>query len=63
MQANVFDIYQIKSTQGTLVFESKIANTTVNNIPNGSGGAMQIIVVDRTEFTAPIKLGTINTKR
>lgn len=25
-------------------------------------GAMQIIVIDRTEFTAPIKTGTTNTK-
>lgn len=63
MHASKYDIFRIKPAHNTLVFESKIANTTINNIPHTSGGATQVIVVDRSEFTIPVKIGTITIRR
>ncbi len=63
MQVNSFDVFQITPKQGAVVYESKIAPTTVNGIPNTTGGATQNIVVDRSQFTLPIKTGTIVIKK
>jgi hypothetical protein len=49
--------------QGAVVFESTIALTTVNGVPNATGGATQTIVVDRNQFTPPVKTGTIVVKK
>lgn len=59
MQVNEFDVYQITPRPGAVAFESKIAPTTVNGIPDTTGGAKQTIVVDRSQFTPPIKTGSI----
>jgi hypothetical protein len=63
MQVNSFYVYQITPRQGAVVFESTIAPTTVNGVPNTTGGAKQSIVVDRTQFTPPVKIGTIVVKK
>lgn len=62
MQVDQFDVYQITPRQGALAFESRVAPTTVNGIPNATGGATQTIVVNRSQFTLPVKIGTIRTK-
>ena len=59
MDSNEFVVYLIRPAKGSIVFESKVAETAVNNVPSRSGGAMQIIVVDRTDFTHPVKIGRI----
>jgi hypothetical protein len=59
MQVNEFDVYQITPRTVAVAFESKIAPTTVNGIPDTTGGAKQTIVVDRNQFTPPIKTGSI----
>jgi hypothetical protein len=61
-QVNNFDLFQIAPTQGAVVFESKVAATTVDGIKNTNGGAKQSIVVDRTKFTPPVKIGSIKVK-
>jgi hypothetical protein len=63
MQVNSFDVFQITPKQGAIVYESKIAPTTVNGLPNTAGGATQDIVVDRSQFTLPVKTGTIVIKK
>ena len=63
MQVDSYDVYQIKPKQGTVVFESKIAPTMVNGVPNTSGGGTQSLVLDRSAFTLPIKIGNIVVKR
>lgn len=63
MQVDSFDVFQITPKQGAVVYESKIAPTTVNGLPNTMGGAMQDIVVDRSQFTLPVKTGTIVIKK
>jgi hypothetical protein len=42
MQVNSFDVFQITPKQGAIVYESKIAPTTVNGLPNTAGGALLI---------------------
>jgi filamentous hemagglutinin len=63
MQVDAFDVFQITPRQGAVVFESTIAPTTVNGVPNTTGGATQTIVVDRNQFTPPVKTGTIVVKK
>lgn len=62
MHADAFDVFQITPRSGALVFESTIAPTTVGGSVNTSGGAKQAIVVDRSQFTPPVKVGTIRVK-
>ncbi|MDP2066526.1 MAG: hypothetical protein U1E02_09105 [Hydrogenophaga sp.] len=62
MHAAQFDVYQITPRQGAVVFESTIAPTTVNGVPSTSGGALQAIVLDRNQFTLPVKVGSIQAK-
>jgi hypothetical protein len=40
----------------------RIAPTTVNGIPNTDGGGMQSLVLDRSQFTLPVKIGNIVIK-
>lgn len=61
-QVESFDVFEIKPRQGALVFESAVAPTTVNGKPDMSGGAKQTIVVDRNQFTPPVKTGSISIK-
>lgn len=63
MQVDKFDVYQITPRQGAVVYESTIAPTTVDGKPNTTGGATQTIVVDRTQFTPPVKIGNISVKK
>jgi hypothetical protein len=56
-------IYQITPKQGAVVFESKIAPTTVNGMPDAAGGATQSLVLDRSQFTLPVKTGSIVIKK
>ncbi len=63
MHVNKFDVYQITPRQGAVVFESKIAPTTVNGIPHTTGGAKQSIVVNRDQFTPPVKTGSIEISK
>jgi hypothetical protein len=63
MQVNSFDVYQMAPKKGAVVFESKIAPTTVNGAPNTAGGATQSIVLDRSQFTIPTITGTITIKK
>jgi|GEM_PF-4378091 hypothetical protein len=53
---------QITPNKGVVGFESTVAPTTVNGVPNTVGGAKQIIVVDRNQFTPPVKTGSIKVK-
>jgi hypothetical protein len=62
MQVSTYDVYQIAPKQAAVVFESKIAPTTVNGVPNTTGGATQSLVLDRSQFSVPIKTGSITTK-
>ena len=62
MQVESFDVFQITPRQGAVVFESTIAPTTVGGIRNTDGGAKQSIVVDRNQFTPPVKIGSITVK-
>ena len=62
MQVSSYDIFEIKPRQGALAFESTIAPTTVNGVPDTVGGAKQMIVVDRNQFTPPVKTGSITTQ-
>lgn len=62
MQVNSYDVFQMTPHNGSVVFESKIAPTTVDGIPNTTGGAPQSIVVDRNQFTLPVKIDTIIIK-
>ena len=62
MQVEKFDVFQITPKQGAVVYESKIAPTMVDGVANTTGGAIQDIVVDRSHFTLPIKIGTVLTK-
>jgi hypothetical protein len=59
MHADAFDVFQITPRPGALVFESTIAPTTVNGVPSTTGGARQTIVVDRNQFTPPVKVGSV----
>ena len=63
MQVNSYDVYQIVPKQGAVVFESKIAPTTVNGVPNTTGGATQSLVLDRSQFTVPVKTGSVTIKK
>jgi hypothetical protein len=63
MQVNSFDVFQITPKQGAVIYESKIAPTTVNGLPNTTGGASQTLVLDRSQFTVPVKTGTILIKK
>ena len=62
MQVNQFDVFQIKPLQNAVVYQSKVAPTTVNSVANTSGGATQTIVLDRNLFTTPVKTGSIKIK-
>ena len=62
MQVNQLDVYLITPKQGAVAFESTIAPTTVDGVLNTTGGAKQTIVVDRNQFTPPIKAGSITVK-
>lgn len=62
MHAEAFDVFQITPKSGALVFESTIAPTTVGGAVSTTGGAKQTIVVDRTKFTLPVKVGTVKVK-
>ena len=62
MQVDNFDVFQIAPYKGAVVFESQIAPTTVNGVPNTTGGAKQAIVVNRSQFTLPIKIGSIKAR-
>jgi hypothetical protein len=47
-----------------MTYESTIAPTKVDGVANTTGGAKQTIVLDRTQFTPPVKTGSIDvTKR
>jgi hypothetical protein len=59
MHADAFDVFQITPRPGALVFESTIAPTTVNGVASTTGGARQTIVVDRNQFTPPVKIGSV----
>ena len=63
MQVDKFDVFQITPKQGAVVYESKIAPTTVNGVANTTGDAIQDIVVDRSMFSLPIKTGTVVLKK
>jgi filamentous hemagglutinin len=64
MQVDKFDVYQIVPRQGAMTYESTIAPTKVDGVANTTGGAKQTIVLDRTQFTPPVKTGSIDvTKR
>ena len=63
MQVDSYDVYQIVPHNGAVVFESKIAPTAVDGIPNTTGGVNQTIVVDRNQFTPPVKIDTIAVKK
>ena len=63
MQVENYDVYQIVPHDGAVVFESKIAPTTVDGIPNTTGGVNQTIVVDRNQFTLPVKIDSIAVKK
>ena len=63
MQVEKFDVFQITPKQGAVVYESKIAPTTVNGVANTTGDAIQDIVVDRSMFSLPIKTGTVVLKK
>jgi hypothetical protein len=60
--ADNYSIYQITPRPGALVYESKVASTIENGKPVTSGGATQTIVVNRDQFTLPVKVGTLSTK-
>ncbi len=59
-QAPNFDIYVIQAKQSVTVFESTVAKTadTLSGATQ-SGGANQTLVLDRSQFTQPIKVGTL----
>ena len=61
-QVDSFDVFRITPRQGALVFESVVAPTTVGGAVNTTGGAKQTIVVDRNQFTPPVKIGSITVK-
>ena len=63
MQVDKFDVFQITPKQGAVVYESKIAPTTVDGVANTTGDAIQDIVVDRSMFSLPIKTGTVVIKK
>jgi hypothetical protein len=63
MQVSNYDVYQITPHNGAVVFESKIAPTVVDGVPNTTGGANQSIVVDRNQFTLPVKIDTITVPK
>ena len=63
MQVNNYDVYQIVPKQCAVVFESKIAPTTVNGVPNTTGGATQSLVLNRSQFTVPVKISSVTTKK
>jgi hypothetical protein len=62
MHADAFDVFQITPRSGALVFESTIAPTTVGGAVSTTGGAKQTIVVDRTQFTPPVKVGAVKVQ-
>jgi hypothetical protein len=60
-QALQYDIYQITAQTNTTVFRSPVAPTI--NARTGArqtGGAQQTIVANRTQFSTPVRTGTIN---
>ena len=62
MNVDAFDVFQITPHQGAWVFDSRITPITVDGTLNTTGGAKRSIVVDRTQFTSPIKVGSITVK-
>lgn len=62
MHVDSFDVFQITPKSGAVVFESTIAPTTVNGAVSTTGGAKQTIVVDRNQFTPPVKVGAVKVK-
>lgn len=65
------DVYQIEPKAGNAtVFQSKVAETEQPlkaGDPSGgviklNGGATQSLVIDRSQFTAPVKIGTVEVK-
>lgn len=61
-QAPSYDIYVIQAKESTSVFESTVAKTIDSTSGKSqSGGANQTIVLDRTKFTNPVKVGSLRT--
>jgi hypothetical protein len=63
MQVESYDVYQITPKHGAVVFESQVAPTKVDGIPNTTGDATQSLVMDRSKFTALVKTDTITIKK
>ena len=59
-RAPYFDIYAIQARQSVTVFESKVAKT-VDTLSGStqSGGANQTLVLNRSQFTQSVKVGTL----
>ncbi|MBX3659687.1 MAG: filamentous hemagglutinin N-terminal domain-containing protein [Ramlibacter sp.] len=59
-QAVSYDLYVIQAKTTTTVFESQVANTldTLTGVRQ-AGGATQTLVLDRSLFTNPIKVGNL----
>jgi hypothetical protein len=61
-QVPSFDIYVIQAKQNVTVFQSTVAKTTdVISGVSQTGGSTQTLVLNRTEFTAQLKVGTFST--
>lgn len=59
---NAFDVYVIRPNNGAVVFESKVAETTLNGVKFGQGGATQTLVPNRALFTPPAKVDSIKVR-
>ena len=63
MQVDRYDVFQISPQNGAIAFESKVAPTTVGGIPNTTGGATQAIVVNRSQFSLPVKIDSVYVRK
>ncbi len=53
-----YDVYKISATQPTIAFESTIANT-IEKTYTTTGGGKQMLVIDRSKWSSPVKVKTI----
>jgi hypothetical protein len=57
-----YDVYKITATQEAEAFESTIANTIESKYTT-TGGAKQILVIDRSKWSKPLKINTITPNK